>query len=501
LFEHLIPAAQIFFTVQNLLAVCLGLFIGIFIGAVPGLNVPMTIALLLPLTFYSQPVAGISLLIGVYKGGTYGGSISAILINTPGAPAAAVTCLDGYPLAQQGKAGKALRASIYGSVIGEFISDIILITIAAQIALIALKFGPTEKFSLVFFALSTIAIISGENKIKGITAGVLGIFFRTIGSDPITGSFRFTLGIFDLIGGVPLLPLIIGLFAIPEFLVQIEKKITSKADEVIVPISRNYEDNHVSWEEFKNNIKTIIRSTFIGLGIGALPGSGSAISAFVSYGAAKNASKHPDEFGKGSLEGVFAAETGNNAVCGGSLIPLLTLGIPGDAITAIMLGAFLVHGLIPGPDLFIKSGNLIYAVFIGIIIANIIHFFMASLGLRLFTKLLSISKAFLFPSIIVICMAGTYSGNSNIFDLYLMLFFGVFGYLMKKFNFPVAPLLMGYVLAPLLEVSLIQALVLSNGSAIPFFTRPISLFFILLTIFFILWSTVIKRKKTKKEKD
>jgi len=494
LFEHLLPAAQIFFTVQNIITVGIGLFVGIFIGAVPGLNVPMTIALLLPVTFYMHPVTALSLLLGVYKGGTYGGSISAILINTPGAPAAVVTCLDGYPLAQQGKAGKALRASIYGSVIGEFLSDIILITIAAQIALIALKFGPTEKFSLVFFALSTIAIITGENKIKGIAVGVLGVFLKTIGADPISGASRFTLGILDLFGGVPLLPLIIGLFAISEFLIQVERKIVAGVKDVIVPISKNREDNHVSWQEFKGNIKTIIRSTLIGLGIGALPGSGSAIAAFVSYGAAKNASKKPEEFGKGSLEGVFAAETGNNAVCGGALIPLLTLGIPGDAITAIMLGTFLVHGLIPGPDLFVKSGDLIYAVFIGLIVANILHFFIASLGLRLFTRLLSISRAFLFPAILVICIAGTFSGNSNVFDVYMMIFFGVLGYLMKKFDFPVAPLIMGYVLGPLLEISLVQTLILSNGSILPIFTRPISLFFVLLTVFFIVWSTVIKKK-------
>jgi putative tricarboxylic transport membrane protein len=393
--EHLLPAAQIFFTFQNLLVVAAGLFIGITIGAIPGLNVPMIVALLLPITFYMPPVAGISLLLGVYKGGTYGGSISAILINTPGAPAAAATCLEGYPMAKQGKAGKALRASIYGSVIGEFISDVVLISIAAQIAKVALKFGPTEKFSLVVFALCTIGVVSSEHKLKGIAAAVFGIFFRTIGSDPISGSSRFTMGIFDLIGGIPFLPHLIGLFAVSEFFVQIEKKISGGKRDVIAPVSKKPEDNRVSWKEFKANIVTIIRSTLIGIGVGALPGSGSAISAFVSYGAAKNASKKPEEYGKGSLEGVFAAETGNNAVTGGALIPLLTLGIPGDAITAIMLGAFLVHGLIPGPDLFVKSGTVIYAVFIGLVVANILHFFIASLGLRLFTKLLSVSRAVL----------------------------------------------------------------------------------------------------------
>ncbi|MCP4400847.1 MAG: C4-dicarboxylate ABC transporter permease [bacterium] len=501
MFEYLIPAAQLFFTIQNLIVVSLGLFIGITIGAIPGLNVPMTVALLLPITFYMEPVAGIMLLLGVYKGGTYGGSISAILLNTPGAPAAVVTSLDGYPLAQQGKAGKALRASIYGSVLGELFSDLILITIAGQIAMLALKFGPTEKFSLVFFALSTIGVISSEHKMKGIAAGVLGIFIHMIGADPISGSSRFMFGIFNLIGGIPFLPFLIGLFAISEFFMQIERKAAADTKDVVVPVSKKHADNYVTWQEFKGNIKTILRSSLIGLGIGALPGSGSAISAFVSYGAAKNASKHPEQFGKGSLEGVFAAETGNNAVCGGALIPLLTLGIPGDAITAIMLGVFLVHGLVPGPDLFVKSGDMIYAIFIGLIVASILHFFIASLGLRIFIKILSVSRSLLFSTVVVICIAGAFTGNSSIFDVYVMILFGLIGYTMKKFHFPVAPLLMGYILGPLLETSLVQTLILSDGSILPIFTRPISLFFVLLTVFFIVWTVFMQRRIGRKQGD
>jgi len=403
--EHLLPALQLVFNPVNILIIAAGLFIGITIGAIPGLNVPMTVALLLPVTFSMHPVSGLSLLLGVYKGGTYGGSISAILINTPGAPAAAVTCLDGYPMAQQGKAGKALRASIYGSVIGEFIADLVLISIASQVAALALKFGPTEKFSLVLFALSTISVVSSRHKLKGIAAGLIGIFLHVVGSDPISGSSRFTLGIFNLFGGIPFLPLLIGLFAVSEFLIQIERKASAGKKDAVAFISERREDSYVSWKEFKENIKTILRSTLIGLGIGALPGSGSAISAFVSYGAARNSSRDPEKFGKGSLEGVFAAETGNNAVTGGALIPLLTLGIPGDAITAIMLGVFLVHGLIPGPELFTKSGNIVVAVFVVLIVANILHFVIASLGMRLFVRLISLSRSILFPTVILICVA------------------------------------------------------------------------------------------------
>ncbi len=493
------PSFELFFTLQNVLVVALGLFIGITIGAIPGLNVPMTVALLLPITFYMQPVTGISLLLGVYKGGTYGGSISAILINTPGAPAAAVTCLDGYPLARQGKAGKALKASIYGSVIGEFISDLVLITIAAQIARVALRFGPHEKFSLVIFALTTIAFVSSDQKTKGLIALLVGLFFQTIGMDPVSGSPRFTFGIFQLIGGIPFLPHLIGLFAISEFLIQIEKRIEKGKLDLVVPRPSHPDDDRVTWPEFRANIRTILRSTLIGIGIGALPGSGSSISAFVSYGAAKNASPNPEQYGKGSLTGVFAAETGNNAVTGGALIPLLTLGIPGDPITAIMLGAFLVHGLTPGPDLFVQSPTIVYAIFVGLIVANVMHFFIALLGVKLFTRVLSMSRAYLFPIVLVICMAGAFTTNSNVFDVYIMLFFGVLGWGMKKLSFPIPPLVMGYILGTLLETSLVQLLIISRGSLIPLVTRPISLGFILLTLFFIVWSTILQRRQKKSQ--
>lgn len=484
---------------ENILAIALGIFIGITIGAIPGLNVPMAVALLLPLTFSMSAITGLALLLGVYKGGTYGGSISAILINTPGTPAAAATSIDGFPLALQGKAGKALRAAIYGSVIGEFFADLILITVAAQVATLALQFGPTEKFSLVVFSLSTIAVISSEHKLKGIASGLLGIFIYAIGTDPISGATRFTFGYVQLSGGISFLPLLIGLFAVSEFFSQIERKTSDAGKDVIATISDRNEDNFISWAEIKANIKTIIRSTLIGVGIGALPGTGSAISAFVCYGAAKNGSKNPELFGKGSIEGVLAAETGNNAVCGGALIPLLTLGIPGDAVTAIMMGVFLVHGIVPGPELFTKSADLVNAVFITLIVANFLHLIIALAGLKLFIRIISFSRSLLFPAIIIICIAGAYSGSSNIFDVYVMLFFGLIGYLMKKFDFSISTLLMGFILGNLFETSLVQTLIIHDGSLLPVLSRPISLIFILLTVFFIFWSLIIHKKVKERQ--
>lgn len=498
--ENFASSVQLFFTIEHMLLVAVGLLVGIMIGAIPGLNVPMTVALLLPITFYMPPIAGLTLLMGVYKGGTYGGSISAVLINTPGAPAAAVTAIDGYPLAQQGKSGKVLRASIYASVIAEFIADIILITLAAQIAQIALKFGPVEKFSLVIFALCTIGVVSSRQKMKGIVAVLVGIFFFTIGIDPVSGSSRFTFGVVDLTGGVAFLPMLIGLFAVSEFFVHIERAAMGEKSgekETIVPISSKREDNYVSWKEFKDNFKTILRSTFIGVGVGALPGSGSAISSYVSYGAAKNASKDPDEYGRGALGGVFAAESGNNAAVGGALIPLLTLGIPGDAITAILLGVFLVHGLVPGPELFVRSADVIYPVFIGLLVANVLHLFIASLGLRFFRKVIQVRRSLLFPIVIVICLTGAYTANSNPFEVFVMIFFGLLGYIMKKYDFPVAPLLMGYILGSTLEKSLVQAMVLSDNSLAPLVTHPISAGFLLLTLFFIVWSLVLQKRQPR----
>ena len=495
--EAFVAGWLLFFTLENIFAVIIGLTVGILIGALPGLNVPMIVSLMLPFTFTMAPVAGLSLLLGIYKGGTQGGSIASILINTPGTPAAAATCADGYPLAQQGKAGKALNAAIYGSVIGQFLADIVLISVAVQIAMVALRFGPSERLAIVIFALVAISLVSTTgNKLKGIAAGLAGIFVYSIGLDPVSGVSRFTFGQFQLIAGIPFLPLLIGLFAISEFFTQLETRLLHGKKEMI-KISKNKEDNRVTWAEFKQNFPTIIRSSLIGIGIGAIPGPGSAISAFVCYGAAKNASKHPEKFGKGALEGVFAPETGGNATIGGSLIPLLTLGIPGDAVTAIMLGAFLVHGIIPGPELFTVSANMVYAIFITLIVSNIFHLFIAKSCLKIFVKAVSFCRTLLYPAIIVICFAGVFTSNSNIFDVRIMIIFGILGYIMKKTDFSIPTFLIGYILGPLFEISLIQTAIIFEGNIISVLQRPIVLFFVILTVVFLVWTAVSHKRRQK----
>ena len=468
-------------TVQNIVLMIVGLVIGIVIGAIPGLNVPLAVALALPFTFSLPPLAGLSMLIGIYKGGTYGGSISAILINVPGTPAAAATALDGHALARQGKAGKALKLSIYASIMGELASDIVLIVAAAQIAKIALSFGPPEFFALGLFALTIIGLVSGTGLTRGLIAGALGILLSTVGIDPIEGEVRLAFGVYNLTGGLKFIALIIGAFAISEALVQVEKSAAQKIAFNVLEISDNPEDNRVTREDLKKVLPAMLRGTPLGIFIGAIPGIGSSIAAFLSYGLAKKLSKEPEKFGHGAIEGIAAAESANNAVTGSTMIPLLTLGIPGDVITAIMLGALTVHGLIPGPALFQQQGDFITALFIGMLIVTCLHFVVAMIGLPFFIRAVRVPRGVLFPIVIVLCVTGTLVATSSIFDVFVMLGFGILGYLMVKFGFPIAPLLIGFILGPLVEVSLRQSMILSDNSIAIFFTRPVAAGFVILT--------------------
>ncbi|MBF0280530.1 MAG: tripartite tricarboxylate transporter permease [SAR324 cluster bacterium] len=467
--------------VQNILLMVVGLIIGIVIGAIPGLNVPLAVALALPFTFKLAPLAGLSMLIGIYKGGTYGGSIAAILLNVPGTPAAAATAIDGNALALQGKAGKALKLSIYASIFGELASDIVLIVAAAQVAKIALSFGPPEFFTLGLFALTIIGLVSGTGLTRGLIAGALGILLSMVGIDPIEGEVRMAFGVYELTGGLKFIALIIGAFAISEALVQVEKSVLKKAVFNVLEISKNPEDNRVSREDFKKVLPAMLRGTPLGIFIGAIPGIGSSIAAFLSYGIARRFSREPEKFGSGSIEGVAAAESANNAVTGSTLIPLLTLGIPGDVITAIMLGALTVHGLIPGPTLFSQQGDFITALFIGMLIVTCLHFVVAMIGLPLFIRAVRVPRGVLFPLVIVVCVTGTLVATASIFDVFVMLGFGFLGYLMVKFGFPIASMLIGFILGPLVEVSLRQSMVLSDNSLDIFFTRPVPAIFLVLT--------------------
>lgn len=473
----------------SLLAITLGVVTGITVGALPGLTATMSIAVLTPATFLLPPEIGIALLLGVFVGGIYGGSITAILLRTPGTPAAIATSFDGYPLAQQGNAGKALHLALYASVIGGLISAAILVVLAPQIARIAVRFGPAEFFGLTLFGISIIASVSGDSLLKGLVAGIFGILFSTVGMDSITGVRRFTFGSTALLSGFNLIPVLIGVFAVSEMLELVEKRRESVVDKTVGAIK----SGALTLREFKANLVNIVRSSFIGTFVGIVPGTGGGIAAFMAYDIAKRRSKKPKEFGKGSLEGVASAEASNNATTGGALVPLLTLGIPGCPTTAVLLSAFMIQGLQPGPLLLQTDARTVFALFAGLIIANVLLLGFGMIGIRAFSKVVRIPIRVLVPTVLVLCFVGAYSIANSMLDVGVMLVMGALGFLMRKFGFPGAPLVIGLILGPINEAALRRALSASRGDWMVFFGNPIFLAFLGLTILSFLLPLIRRR--------
>jgi putative tricarboxylic transport membrane protein len=474
--ENLSIAFGLFATIDNVLVLFVGVLVGCIVGAIPGMTATMGVALALPFTFYMNPVTGILLLLGVYKGGIYGGSIPAILIKTPGTPAAACTVLDGYPLAQKGQANKALHMALYSSCVADFISNIALIFFAGSIAAYALKFGPPEFFTLILFSLTIIAGVAGDSLSRGLISAMLGLFLATIGLDLIYGTERLIFGEPELMGGLKFIPVLIGLFAIPEIINHYT--IRHGAGDKI----KNLGNDGVTMVEWLRCLKSVIRGSFIGVMMGAIPGIGGAPSAFLSYSEAKRTSKVADNFGKGELEGIAASESGNNGVAGATMIPLLALGVPGDVITAVILGAFMIHGLQPGPILFEQNITLVYAIFMGIMMSSVYLLIVGKLGIRVFARISDVPNSFLYPVVLVLCVFGTYAVGNTMFDILIMIIMGLVGYFMLRFKIPAAPFLIAFILGPLLEDSFRQSLQLSRGSFEIFIRNPICWFFIALTI-------------------
>lgn len=473
--SDILQAAAIVFSFQSMLLLFLGVFAGIIIGALPGLTVNMGIALLLPLTFSFQGMAGILMLLGVYCGAIYGGSITAILINTPGTPASAATVLDGYPMAQKGEAGRALGLSTASSMFGGLFSAVALVIIAPQLAKVATGLSAPEYFALAVFGISIITSVSSHSIIKGLMGGAIGLAIATVGLDPMTAGMRFTFDSLYLMGGISFVPVLVGLFAFSQALVGIADNATGGEDrQVRVKIERLLP----SWLDFRRVLPTYLRSSVIGTIIGAIPGTGGDIASFISYTEAKRWSKHPEEFGKGSIEGVSAPEAGANAVSGGALVPLMTLGIPGDGATAIMMGAFMVQGLSLGPLLFKEHPVEVNTIFIGLFAANILMGILGFLGIRVFTKVMAVPRKVLVPIIIVLCAVGSYSVNHTMIDVFVMLAAGIFGYIMIKLDFSMSPIVIGIILGPMAETNLRRALTMSDGDFSVFVTRPISATFL-----------------------
>ena len=482
MYSEILTGFSYFIQPDNILAMFCGTALGIIIGAIPGLGVTLAIAVLTPLTFSMQPLTAIVFLLGIYIGGIFGGSITAILINTPGTPAAAATLIDGYPLAKQGKARKALNMALYASVMGNIFGVMALIIIAAQLAKLALQFGPPEYAMLILFSLTIIASMTGKSIIKGLLSAALGLFLCTIGADPMNGTPRLIFGINELADGLNILPLLIGLFAVGEIFIQAEKKPVSHISTATLVHSTKPEDNRVSFGELKSSFKSIVRSSLIGIFIGTLPGIGSSVTAFLSYGMASRYSKNPDQFGKGALEGVAAAESGNNAVCGAALIPLLAFAIPGDLTCAVLLGALMIHGLTPGPLLFQTHIETIYGIFISLAFCSVVLLILGKISFRMFGFITSLPRHFIFPFVLVLCAVGSYSMKNSLFDVYVMFIFGLIGYGMAKGDFPPAPMVIAFILGPMFENHLRQALIMSSGNYSIFITRPVSTLFVVMTV-------------------
>jgi putative tricarboxylic transport membrane protein len=480
------------FNLQIAFFIIVGVFTGICIGALPGLTATMGVALVLPLTFGMDAVPGILLLIGVYVGAIYGGSISAILLRTPGTPAAAATAMDGYEFSKRGESGRALGISTVSSFIGGLVSVITLWLISPQLAKLALRFNAPEFFLLAIFGLSIISSISGNSLSKGILCGALGISLSFIGIDSITGYARFTFDNINLLSGVSFIPVMIGLFAMSQAFSTVETIFTT--DEVAQKVEKVWP----SKSDWKIIAKLAPTSGLIGTFIGIVPGAGAEIGAFVSYSQAKRLSKHPEQFGTGIPEGVSAPEAGNNGVTGGALIPMLTMGVPGDAVAAILIGALTVQGLQPGPLLFTEHTTLVYAIFLGMFIANCTMLILGLSCLKLFVKVLSVPKTILTPMIFVLCIIGSYAINTNFFDVGVMLLFGIIGYFMQKVDMSVSPAVLGIILGPMAESNFRRALLLSEGSYSIFFSSVLSFIFLFLIAFTLFMPYITSFLKSRK---
>lgn len=478
MFDMFLQGLALVMTGKVLLLMTAGVVFGIIFGAIPGLTATMGVALGLPVTFGMSAIEGLAFLCSIYIGGVSGGLISAILLRIPGTPSSIATTFDGSPMAQRGEAGRALGIGITYSFIGTIFSLIALIFIAPPIANIALKFGPFEYFTVALFALTIISSLSEGSMLKALISGVMGIAVTTIGAAPIDGFPRFTFGITSLNAGFDILSVLIGMYAVAE-VVQMAGA-ASRPE----PVDMKFKIRGLgfSLKEFKDQTVNMVRSALIGIGVGILPGLGGATSNLIAYAAAKNSSKHPEKFGTGIIDGIVASETSNNGSVGGALIPLLTLGIPGDAVTALMLGGFMIHGLTPGPLLFERNGDLVYGIFCALMISTILMFILEFFGIRVFAYILKVPKHILYPYVIVLSVIGAFGLNNRISDVYALLIFGFLGYAMNRFEFPLAPFVLGFILGPIIETNLRRGLSFSGGNFWSIFTRPISCVFLILTV-------------------
>jgi putative tricarboxylic transport membrane protein len=478
-----IEALSSLFTVECMGLMIVGTAVGILFGAMPGMSATLAVAVFIPLTYSMDVITAVSMLMALYIGGISGGLISAILINIPGTPASVATTFDGAPMARKGLGGKALGTGVVFSFIGTVLSLSALIFIAPPLAKIAFNFGFYEYFAITSCAFVLVAGLAGDNMIKGLISAAFGVVFSIVGMAPLDGVHRFTFGNTNMAAGLAQLPVLVGLFALPELLKYVRTEDLGFA-KLAVPKIKGF---GFSVKEFFGEFGNMIRSALIGIGVGIIPGIGGATSNLLAYAAAKNTSKNRETYGTGVMGGVVASETANNASIGGAMIPLLSLGIPGDAVTAILLGALMVKGLQPGPMFFRTSIDIAYAIFAAMFVAAVLMLLLEFYGLRVFMKMLSIPRQILLPVVMVICMVGAYTATNTIFSMGVLFAFGLIGYVLGEFKVPLAPAIIGFVLGSPCELYLRRGLQLTGGRFLPFLQSPISACIYAVAGLFILW--------------
>jgi putative tricarboxylic transport membrane protein len=469
-----------------LIAIFAGVLIGILCGVLPGLSASTTVALMVPFTFGMDPVVAVVLLVSVYLAGEYGGSITAIAIGTPGTPAAAATMLDGYELTKQGKPGLALTTSVVASSIGGMVGVFVLFAFSEPLARFALSFGAPEYFALAVFGLTIIASLSSDNLLKGFLIMFLGLFLKTIGLDGFTGEERYTFGIPKLMDGLSFIPALIGLFAMASVFYGVEEDLR-RSERVKLSFAMP------RLRKLLGMWKVYLHASVLGSIIGVLPGAGATIASFICYNEVRRFSSNKDKFGKGALEGVAAPEAGNNAVVGGSMVPLLTLGIPGSATTAVLLGALMLHNIQPGPLLFQTNGEIVYGIFAGLLVACFAQLLFGLIGVPLWIKVISAPRPLLLSVIAVISVVGSYGYNNSIVDVWVMFGFGLLGYVLKKLDFPITPIILALVLGGILEENFRRALIVSGGDYAIFVSKPISAILLVMAALSLTSPYILKR--------
>ena len=493
MFDNIILGLNTALSVNNLLYCFLGVFLGTVIGVIPGLGSLTAIAMLLPLTFYLDPTTALIMLAGIWYGTSYGGSTASILLNIPGTPATAVTCIDGYPLARKGRGAMALFMTAVASFVGGSVGILLLMLFAPAIAAYALRFGSAEYFGLMLLGLVAASSIAQGSAVRAYAMVVLGIMFGCVGADVATGTPRFSFGVLELSGSISLVALAMGIFGIAEIISSINKTDAHRIDRSQL----TFRAMKPTREELRRSWLPMVRGSSIGSFFGTLPGTGPAIAAFLAYAVEKRVSKHPDQFGKGAVEGIMGPESANNAGEQTAFIPTLSLGIPGSPTMALMLGALMIHGIAPGPSLVTDQPEMFWGLVMSFWIGNLMLIILNVPLIGLWVRLLTLPYHLLFPSVLVFICIGTYSVNNSSFEIWLVAFFGFLGYLMRKFGFPAAPLLLGFVLGPMMEEHFRRAMLLGRGDPMVFVERPISATVMTLTAVAVLWGLYgsIRQKK------